>query len=81
MEEVFIEQLDQIYWQGYGEQFREDNPDAYGKQLAEFMNSYKIQKHEISDPLFNGAGSGAIRIPKHSRHRSRGGNTGDLFAE
>lgn len=81
MEEVFIEQLDQIYWQGYAEQFREDNPDAYWQQLSEFKNSYKIPKNEISNPLFNGTGYSTIRPSKHIRHSKRGGNTGDLFAK
>ena len=81
MEEVFIEQLDQIYWQGYGEEFKEDNPNAYYKQLNEFMDSYKIPKHEVSNPLFNGTGCGAIRPSKHSRHSKRDGNTGDRFAK
>lgn len=81
MEEVFIEQLDQIYWQGYAEQFREDNPDAYWQQLSEFTNSYKIPKNEISNPLFNGTGYSTIRPSKHSRHSKRGGSNGDLFVK
>lgn len=81
MEEVFIEHLDQIYWQGYGQDFREDNPDAFYQQLAEFTNTHKIPKHEISDPLSDGKGSGAIRPSKHKRYSKRGGNTGDLFAQ
>lgn len=42
MEEVFIDHLDQIYWQGYGQKFRADNPDAFYKQLAEFNINYNI---------------------------------------
>ncbi|MGE6220387.1 hypothetical protein ACQKCH_11220 [Nubsella zeaxanthinifaciens] len=44
MEQVFIEHLDQIYWQGYGRQFREDNPDAFYRQLAEFTELYSFQR-------------------------------------
>lgn len=79
MEEVFIEQLDQIYWQGYAEQFQADNPKAYWQQLNEFTNSYKIPRNEISNSLFNGTGYSSIRPSKHIRHSKRGGNTGDLF--
>lgn len=46
METAFIEFLDQLYKEGYGETFREDNPDAFYKQLAEFENLYHIPKHE-----------------------------------
>ncbi|MGN8068409.1 hypothetical protein [Mucilaginibacter sp. 22184] len=81
MEEVFIDHLAQLYWQGYGEAFREDNPDAFYQQLAEFNNTYKTPKYAVSNPLFNGTGSSAIRPCKHSRHGKRGGNTGDLFAK
>lgn len=81
MEEVFIGHLDQLYWQGYGEQFKEDNPNAFWQQLTEFTNTYKALKNEVSNPLFNGPGDGAIRSAKHSRHSKRGGNTGGLFAK
>ena len=81
MEEVFIEQLDQIYWTGYGEEFKENNPNAYYKQLTEFKNSHITPKHEISNPLFNGAVGSPIRSSKPIRHGKRGGNNGDLFAK
>lgn len=44
MEQVFIEHLDQLYWQGYGQQFKEDNPDAFNRQLAEFAELHSIRK-------------------------------------
>lgn len=80
MEEVFMDHLDQIYWQGYGQAFREDNPDAFYHQLAEFTDIFKTPKHEISNPLPDGSGNGTIRPSKHRRHGKRDGNTGDLFA-
>ncbi|MBC6112992.1 hypothetical protein ACFOG5_19310 [Pedobacter fastidiosus] len=47
MEAAFIDQLDQIYWQGYGEEFKADNPDAFYRQFAEFKNQYHfIMKYE-----------------------------------
>lgn len=42
MEAVFIDHLDQIYWNGYGEEFKADNPDAFYRQLAEFKNQHHI---------------------------------------
>ena len=44
MEQAFIDYLDQIYWQGYGNQFKEDNPDAYNRQLAEFAELHSLQR-------------------------------------
>lgn len=40
MLDAFIEYLDQIYYQGYGEQFQEDNPDCFYQQFAQFINLY-----------------------------------------
>lgn len=42
MEEVFIEYLDQIYWEGYGEEFRSENQIIYGIQLAEFTENHNL---------------------------------------
>lgn len=42
MEAVFIDHLDQIYWNGYGEEFKADNPVAFYRQLAEFKNQHRI---------------------------------------
>ncbi|WP_256004953.1 hypothetical protein [Pedobacter deserti] len=44
MEQVFIEHLDQLYWPGYGLQFRDDNPDAFYRQLAEFLELYSLKR-------------------------------------
>jgi len=44
MEQAFIEYLDQIYYEGYGEQFREDNPDTFYRQLAEDTEIYSTSK-------------------------------------
>ena len=40
MYELFIELLDQLFWQGYAEQLAKDNPVAFQVELAEFMNLY-----------------------------------------
>lgn len=53
MEEVFAEYLDQLFYQGYAEKFKDDNPNAYESQLSEFMNLYSIPKHEKS-LVYNG---------------------------
>lgn len=42
MEAVFIEWLDQIYWFGYGAEFKEDNPDQFNRQLLEFSEMHKF---------------------------------------
>ncbi|MES2458241.1 MAG: hypothetical protein V4594_21970 [Bacteroidota bacterium] len=42
MEAAFIDHLDQIYWQGYGEEFKADNPNAFYRQFAEFKNQYHL---------------------------------------
>lgn len=81
MEEVFIEHLDQIYWQGYGEVLKEDNPFSYHQQLTAFTDTYKTQRNEISNSLFDDSGNGTIRSPRHSKHSKRGRNTGSLFAD
>ena len=47
METEFIEHLDQLYDAGYGEQFKEDNPDAFYRQLAEFENHYRSETWSI----------------------------------
>lgn len=78
MEEAFIEHLDQLYWEGYGQEFRESNPDTFQRQLSEFLNIHKAQKHEVPNPLFNGADGGTVRTRKRKRNTGRSG-TGDLF--
>lgn len=78
MEEVFIEQLDQIHWQGYGEQFRENNPAQYQKQLNEFIDNYKTPKHGISNSLFNGSCCSTNRTYPNIRYSKRGRNTGRI---
>lgn len=40
MYEVFIEQLDAIYWQGYAEALAESNPQAFSFELIQFLNIY-----------------------------------------
>lgn len=40
MYEVFIEQLDAIYWQGYAEQLAETNPTAFTFELNQFFTNY-----------------------------------------
>lgn len=40
MYEVFIEQLDAIYWHGYAELLAETNPQAFTYELTQFLNIY-----------------------------------------
>jgi hypothetical protein len=40
MIEIFVELTNQIFWEGYAEQLAKDNPAAFQKELAEFMNTY-----------------------------------------
>ena len=40
MYELFIELLNQIFWEGYAEQLAHDNPAEFQMELAEFMNNY-----------------------------------------
>jgi len=42
MKEAFIEWLDQMYWKGYTEQFEDDNPISFQKQLNEFKHIHNI---------------------------------------
>ncbi|MGN7204428.1 hypothetical protein ACTHQF_09155 [Pedobacter sp. SAFR-022] len=44
MEQAFLEHLDQLYFEGYGEQFREDNPESFYRQLAEFSEIHGTKK-------------------------------------
>lgn len=37
MEQAFLKHLDQLYWDGYGEAFREDSPDAFQQQLMAYV--------------------------------------------
>lgn len=41
MEQAFLEYLDQLYWEGYGETFREENPKEYKKQLIAFICEHR----------------------------------------
>ena len=59
MEVVFIEFLDQMYWEGYGEQFKIDNPTHFYKQLRAFKKQHQIPRYEKVP--YN---------PKHSGRRS-----------
>jgi hypothetical protein len=40
MYELFIELLNQIFWEGYAEQLAQTNPAGFQFEYAEFMNSY-----------------------------------------
>jgi hypothetical protein len=40
MYELFIELLDQLFWEGYAQQLAEENPAVFQMELAEFMNNY-----------------------------------------
>ncbi|QNL49728.1 hypothetical protein H8S90_23960 [Olivibacter sp. SDN3] len=37
METAFLEYLDGLYWEGYGEVFREENPTDFQIQLTAFI--------------------------------------------
>jgi len=37
METAFLEYLDGLYWEGYGEEFREENPREFQVQLTAFI--------------------------------------------
>lgn len=74
MQEVFMEWLDQIYWEGYAETFREEEPGTFQRQLTDFITIYKIPKSEISNALPDGKGCSTIRPSEHIRYRKRGGN-------
>ncbi|WP_258135714.1 hypothetical protein [Mucilaginibacter phenanthrenivorans] len=40
MIEIFVELTNQIFWEGYAEQLATDNPGAFNRELADFINSY-----------------------------------------
>lgn len=40
MYELFIELLDQLFWEGYAEQLAQENPAVFQMELAEFINNY-----------------------------------------
>lgn len=42
MYDLFISLTDQIYWQGYAEQLAKDNPAAFNRELADFINCYNL---------------------------------------
>lgn len=67
MESAFIDFLDQMFQEGYAEDFRGNNPDAYYSQLAEFENQYSHTKNGTSY-LSNGARRGQNR-PAVNRSR------------
>ncbi|WP_262510300.1 hypothetical protein [Nubsella zeaxanthinifaciens] len=42
MEEAFIEHLDQLYWQGYGETLKEGDQQTYYTQFIEFSTNHEL---------------------------------------
>jgi hypothetical protein len=40
MLELFIELTNQLFWEGYAVELSKENPAAFQKELAEFINSY-----------------------------------------
>ena len=40
MIEIFIELLDQIFWEGYAEQLAKENPQAFNMEYNDFLNTY-----------------------------------------
>ena len=41
MYELFIELLNQIFWEGYAEQLAQESPADFQFQFNEFANAYK----------------------------------------
>ncbi|SDE65343.1 hypothetical protein SAMN05216464_108104 [Mucilaginibacter pineti] len=41
MLDAFIEYLNGIYYEGYAENFKEDNPDTFYQQFVQFVNDYR----------------------------------------
>lgn len=39
MLDAFKEFLDKMYWEGYADEFQEDNPTAFYKQFSEFKDN------------------------------------------
>lgn len=42
--EVFIEHLDNIFYEGYAYQLAAENPEAYTFEFNQFMDSYNFKK-------------------------------------
>ena len=42
MYELFIELLNQIFWEGYAEQLAKDNPAEFQFEYNEFLNTYNL---------------------------------------
>ena len=40
MYELFIELMNQIFWEGYAEQLAKDNPAEFQFEYNEFLNTY-----------------------------------------
>lgn len=40
MYELFIELMNQIFWEGYAEQLADENPQAYNFEFDNFLNTY-----------------------------------------
>ena len=40
MYELFIEFMNQVFWEGYAEQLAQDDPQAFQMELAEFIYLY-----------------------------------------
>lgn len=41
MNELFIELIDQIFWEGYAEQLAQDNPQGFQDEFINFLNIYQ----------------------------------------
>lgn len=70
MLEVFIEFLDQLYHSGYGQEFREENPEEFYRQLTQFTTLYH-SKNEIRNPIYHGSGSSLRRSYQYRKDRQR----------
>jgi hypothetical protein len=65
----FIEFLDQIYHGGYGQDFREENPQEFYRQLAEFSKQHS--KNEIRNPFYHGSCGSPRRSYQYRKNRQR----------
>jgi len=43
IEEIFIQELDQIYYPGYAEQIMETQPDKLEWELREFQSQFSVR--------------------------------------
>lgn len=70
MLEAFIEFLDEIYFGGYGQEFREENPKEFYRQLAQFTKLHH-SKNEIRNSVHYGSCGSPRRPYQYRKNRQR----------